>query len=220
MKNYLFAFAVSLISIKSISQNTTPTKSRFYLSSSYGLAGSFFVRSYDENPFPNSSFRYFYKKRFIGVAQNFGAGVQLKNNWEIQTGINFQHFTRHITTVETISGATLHIDKDIHHRDHMWYGNVRKNYSKTNNVFAWGFGLFYSRPKQEEIEIYQQGVINLTERTFKNSRLNEAGAFAELAYEYKFQPKVNLGIKTQFYYTITAGYPESVTLFPYIKILF
>ena len=78
----------------------------------------------------------------------------------------------------------------------------------------------YLRPKQEEVEIYFPSYFGNIERSYKNNRLEEGGLYAEFDYKYKFQPKVNLGVKTQFYFTATTGYAESITFFPYIKILF
>jgi hypothetical protein len=83
-----------------------------------------------------------------------------------------------------------------------------------------GLGVYYLRPKQEEISIYYPSFFENIERNYQNSRLEEGGVFIHFAYEYKFQSKVNLGIKTQFYYTLTAGYAESITLLPYVKIIF
>jgi hypothetical protein len=69
------------------------------------------------------------------------------------------------------------------------------------------------------VEIFP-GFVGDVEPEYKDSHSEEGGAFIEFAYEYKFQPKVNIGVKTQFYYTITAAYAESITLFPYIKLNF
>ena len=101
----------------------------------------------------------------------------------------------------------------------MWFGSVNKNIERKKNNFLFGMGLYYLRPKQEEVVIYPNFVQN-RERDFQTSKLEEGGAFIEFAYEYKFQPKVNLGLKSQFYHTITSGEAISVTLFPYIKISF
>ncbi len=183
------------------------------------MAGSFFVRSYQEFS-PIQRYKTFYKKNFIGVSQNAAIGVNLKRNWEVRFGINFQHFTRRIKSLDTLNNVQIDLSHDIHHRDYMWFGSLAKKLEKKSHLFAFGLGLYYLRPKQQEVEIFYPNYFGDVERDFKNSRLNEGGAFTELAYEYKFQPKVNIGVKTQFYYTISAGYSESITLFPYIKILF
>src|SRR5690606_22417566 len=196
----------------------TSNEGKFFITAGYGLAGSFFVRSYHEfAPIPNN--KIFQKKNFVGNAQNFAVGYNLKNNWHINVGINFQHSTRRIKSLDTLGNLILRLDHTIHHRDYMWFGSVNKNIERKKNNFLFGMGLYYLRPKQEEVVIYPNFVQN-RERDFQTSKLEEGGAFIEFAYEYKFQPKVNLGLKSQFYHTITSGEATSVTLFPYIKISF
>ena len=94
-------------------------------------------------------------------------------------------------------------------------GGLAKNYFKKNNQFVFGFGLFFIRPSQQEVEIYPNFYINRERR-----KLDDLGAYAELGYEYRFQPKVNLGIKGQFFWIVSGSYPESAALLPYIKLNF
>jgi hypothetical protein len=189
------------------------------LEAAYGLAGSFFVRSYNETPPFGGEAISFYKKRFIGNAQNLSIGIHLKNGFSLKTGIHFQHFTQNVRYNGVFSGVTLEIEKDIHHRDFMLYGGIKKEYKKKRNIIAWGSGIYYLMPKQEEIDIAPR-YISIVERNQKNNHLNEAGVYGELMYEYSFQPRVNIGLKTQFYYTVTAAYAESITLAPFIRIIF
>ncbi len=195
-------------------------KEKIFITAGFGLAGSFFVRSYEEfSPVPNAQL--FEKKHFIGNAQNIAVGINLKKGYQVRIGMNFQHFTKTIKVIDTINSVLIKLDHDIHHRDYMWYGAISKNFEKGKHILIPGIGIYYLRSKQEEIEIQPSlnYFINI-ERNYKNSYLEEAGVFTEFAYEYKFQPKVNLGVKTQFYFTASAGTAESVTLFPYIKINF
>lgn len=210
---YVLAIFSLLVASQAGAQN------RFFINAGYGLAGSFFVRSYDEfNPLQGS--KVFYKKHFAGVAQNAAIGLHLKKNWDVKAGINYQHFTRKIQSLDTINYIVVNFDHDIHHRDYMWYSSVSKSIDTRKHFWGFGLGLYYLLPKQEEVEIVKPVYIASVERNQKNSRLNEAGSFAEVFYEYRFQPKVNLGIRGQFYYTVSAGYAESVTLFPFVKISF
>ena len=218
----LLTLLIFLILFRNCFSQTTPEQgqpvNKFYIIAGYGVAGSFFVRSYDEfNPLPDNAV--FYKKNFIGVAQNIGVGINLKNNYQIQFGFNFQHFTRHINVEQTLGNVFIYLDHTIHHRDYIWYGGLNKGIGTKKHFISPGLGIYYLRPKQEEVEIYSRYFSNV-ERGFKKFNLEEGGVYAELAYEYKFQPRVNIGVKSQFYYTITAGYAESITLFPYVKILF
>lgn len=177
------------------------------------------MRSYYEFA-PTSTYKIYQKKNFVGNAQNAVIGYKLRNNWDIQFGINFQHFTRYIDTKDTLSGVLLVNYGTIHHRDYMWYGSVHKSYHRKKNALSGGIGIYYFRPKQHEIEIMYPSYYSNIERDFQHNNLEEGGVFAEFAYEYDFQPKVKLGVKTQFYYTLSTGTPESVTLMPTIKILF
>ena len=217
MKLFLIFIFTSLISIAGNAQDSTHGK--FFITTGYGLAGSFFVRSYDEF-IPTSNYKIYQKKNFIGNAQNAAIGYKLRNNWDVRFGINFQHFTRHIDTRDTLSGVLLINYGTIHHRDYMWYGSVHKSYHRKKHALSGGMGLFYFRPKQQEIDIIQPRFYSNIERDIHRGNLEEGGAFIEFAYEYDFQPKVKLGVKTQFYYTLSTGTPESVTLMPTIKILF
>lgn len=211
-----FAFVNNCFS-QSDSSKKQPTN-KFFITAGYGIAGSFFVNSYEEfSPMPQS--RVFQKKNFIGAAQNVAVGLSLKKNWEVRLGLNYQHFTKWINSVDTLNGVQVVFDNDIHHRDYMWFGAVDKKLNSEKNIFLFGLGAYYLVSKTQTVEIYTRNVIS-REQIWKGSYNGELGVFAEFAYEYKFQPKVNIGLKTQFYYTLTAAYAESFTLFPFIKISF
>lgn len=218
MKYIIILFFISISSI-SYSQNKKPyeVKNKFFISAGYGLAGSFFVRSYEEFA-PLPTYKVFYKKHFVGVSQNLAIGINLKKNYQLRTGINFQHFTRRIKTKDTLNNVIINFDHTIHHRDYMWFVGVNKNFEVKKHIFSPGLGIYYLRPKQEEVEIFYPGYVANIENDYHLGNLEEAGVFVEFSYEYKFQAKVNLGIRSQFYYTASAATVESITLFPYIKI--
>lgn len=219
MKNYRLIICIISLLFRHVCLSQSHQPPKFLLSTGYGIAGSFFVRSYEEFvPVPSATV--FYKKRFLGTTQTAALGINLKNNWEARFGINYQHFTRKIYYHNTVNNIEVIFDHDIHHRDYMWFGSVLKKIKSENNFWNVGLGLYYLRPKQEEVEIFYPTLILNVERDFKNSRLEEGGVIAEFAYEHKFQHRVNIGLKSQFYYTASAGYAESVTLFPYVKFLF
>jgi len=200
------------------SQLFSQEKNKLFLTAGYGIAASFFVRSYEEfDPAPGA--KVFYKKNFVGVAQNAGIGIYFGKTWEARVGINYQHFTRRVESFDNLNNIEIKFQKEIHHRDYMWYANAAKKMDLQKLLFLFGVGLYYLLPKQEEIEI-EPSFVGDIERDQKHYNLNEGGSFIELGYEYKFQSKVNLGFKTQFYYTLSAGYAESLALYPYVKILF
>lgn len=220
MKNILTLFTCIIISLNSYSQTKArEPKRKFFVSAGYGLAGSFFVRSYEEFA-PLPTYKVFYKKHFVGVSQNLAIGINLKKNYQLRTGINFQHFTRRIKTKDTLNNVIINLDHNIHHRDYMWFVGLNKNFEVKRHVFSPGLGIYYLRPKQEEVEIFYPSYVANIENDYHLGNLEEAGVFVEFAYEYKFQAKVNLGIKSQFCYTASAATVESITLLPYIKIAF
>lgn len=195
------------------------TRNKIFISAGYGLAGSFFVRSYDESFAPYERYKIFYKKNFIGVAQNIGIGINLKNNYTLKAGLHFQHFTRKIKSADTLNGVIVLFDHTIHHRDYMFFAGINKCFTKNKHIFSPGLGIYYLRPQQEEVEIFYPNLVTNIERNYKNSHLEEGGVSGELEYEYIFQPKVHLGIRTQFYFTVSTGTAESIALYPCIKIL-
>lgn len=197
--------------------------SNFFLEGGYGLAGSFSVRTYVESlPFPSSAYRNFSKKNFLGNAQEFKIGYRLNKNYELSAGIHFEHFTRRVKALDTLTSVIIRLDNTIHERNYIFSADLLRVFERKKDLFHAGLGLYYIRPQAETIE-YGTGIPNFYsnyESRYDNSREEEGGAFVEFAYEYKFQPKVNLGIKSQFYYTISTASAESITLFPYVKILF
>lgn len=226
MKHYILCI-IFLVILNTLYLTASPQKpekkDRFYITAGYGFSGSFFVRSYSESS-PIQSSKNFYKKNFIGEAKNFTVGLNLNRNYTLYLGINFQTFRKKIKFEDYANPSTsINFDHDIYHKDYMWLGGIGKKILNKKNVLIPSIGIFYSRSKQNEIDIYPiNGVyfVENVERNYKNSGLEEAGAFVDFSYEYTFQPKVNLGIKTQFYYNISSGTAESITLLPYIKVAF
>lgn len=220
MKNpiwLIFILSSSFFNINA-QEKALPKKQFFFVSVGYGLAGSFFVRSYEEFA-PVNHYAVFYKKNFVGVAQNIQIGITLKKNYNLLLGYGFQHFTRKINFRDTISGVLVILKHTIHHRDYIWTGGINKDFEIRKHILSTGIGIYYLRSKQEEVEVYYPNLVNNTERDYKTNRLEEAGVSVNFSYEYKFQTKVNIGIRTQFNYTVSTGAPESVTLYPFIKLL-
>ncbi len=217
----IFLIIIILISKTACQAQTKEAKpSKFFLSAGYGLAGSFFVRSYDEAlPFPSSEYKAFFKKKFIGVSNVLLIGIHLKKNVDIKFGYQYQRFSRYVQVEDTLNGVILSLDHQIYHNDNIWCGGINKNYIRKKSLLSWGGGLFYVRPQQQEVEIFSRIIID-RERNHKNSRLNDGGVYGELAYEYKFQPKVNIGMKSQGFFILSGSYFNSVALFPFIKLNF
>lgn len=201
-----------------IAQAKEAKPSKIFLSTGFGAAGSFYVRDYDEAlPFPSSYYKAFFKKNFVGIAREIAIGLHLKKNIDLKIGFNHQRFTRKVYVNDTLSrGVGLFLDNRIQHADNMWFGGMAKNYNREKSQFSWGTGIFFWSAQQQTVEIFTNYIID---QEF-NGRLDELGAYAELAYEYKFQPKVNIGLKAQVWYIVSGSYFNTVALFPFIKLNF
>jgi len=216
-------FLFSLFLLSNLKSKAQQKEKKIFISAGYGLAGSFSVKSYIESlPFPSAQYGKFAKKNFIGNAQQFNVGYRLSKNYQLNAGIHFQRFTRRVKATDTLLSVVIYLDNAIFEKNYIYFANVSRVFERKKQLFYAGLGLYYIRSQSEQIE-YGRGIPNFFsnyESRFDNSRAEEGGSFVEFAYEYKFQPRVNIGIKGQFYYTLSAGYAESVALFPYVKILF
>jgi hypothetical protein len=211
------------VSLNSYAQkkDENPTKNKIFITAGYGLAGSFFATGFQESlPFSSVHYRAFFNKRFVGSAQNVSIGFRLNKPYEIKAGINFQHFSKRAKATDTLRSVVIYLDNTIHYRDYMYYASIDRVLEKKKNLFSLGLGLYYLRSQDESIE-YGTGIPDFyvnKEYNFQNSNEEEGGVFIEFSYEYKFQPRVSLGIRSQFYYTMSLWASESITLFPFIKI--
>lgn len=221
MKIFLSIIALVIASgAACIAQAKEMKPSKIFLSTGFGAAGSFFVRDYDEAlPFPSSGYQAFFKKKFVGIAQEIAIGIHLKKNIDVKLGFNHQRFTRQVYVNDTLLGVGVLLDHRIQHADNNWFGGMAKNYIREKSQFSWGTGIFFWSPQLHTVEIFTGYIID-QEYNGKNSRLNELGVYAELAYEYKFQSKVNIGLKAQVWYIVSGSYFNSVALFPFIKLNF
>jgi hypothetical protein len=91
--------------------------------------------------------------------------------------------------------------------------------SSSKHQFNLSTGLFYLRKSQQAVYASTFG-LGLEERNFKNSRLEEGGAFLGLQYQAKIDNHFYLGIRSRVYYIISANYFETVTLTPTLSYVF
>lgn len=222
-KPFIFCFLILLSCTYSFSQDMSKHSSKISLSLGYGFAGSFTVNDYVESlPFPAYNYGKFAKKNFLGNSQQINISFRLSKNYELNAGLQYQHFTRRVKATDTLSNVVVYLDNTIHERNYIYSANLTRVFERKKGLYSAGLGLYYIRPVSESIE-FGTGIPNFFsnyEARYSNSRSEEGGTFIQLGYEYKFQPKVNIGVKTQFYYTISTASAESITLFPYIKLLF
>ena len=85
---------------------------------------------------------------------------------------------------------------------------------RKNHIFSISTGLYYQRVAWQNIEASIYG-LGLRERNFKNSGLEEGGAFLGFQYSRKIDTHFYLGIKSRIYSTISAGASiDGITLTP------
>ncbi|RXK57505.1 hypothetical protein ESA94_20865 [Lacibacter luteus] len=214
MKLYLFLIGFLIIPFYFFAQEKS-----FFLSYGNGLGGSFFSSTYPEfTPLPGN--RNYSKKKFIGQTQDIILGFRTKNNWTLRIGLNYQSFSKKVSFTDTLAGSTIvSINHSIRDRNFMYCTAVGKEIVKRKHRYSFGLGIYYLESYLHKIEVYSSRLVD-NENPWKGIKNGEAGLLSEAAYEYQFQPKVSIGVKGQFYYTATAVYAESITLFPYISVRF
>ena len=104
-------------------------------------------------------------------------------------------------------------DFTIMHTNNFYQLLFEQRLGSSKHQFNLSTELFYLRMSQQEIVASIFG-LGLEERNFKNSRLEEGGAFLGIQYQAKIDNHFYLGIRSRVYYVITANYFEAVTLTP------
>ncbi len=177
----------------------------------YGPQGNFGVRDYEERIIPGISYA-FYEKRFVGTI----GGIELKYSLgkKLNVGIGYNRSINKRRINFAPDNIPIYIeDFTIRHFNDFYQLVLERTFTKKKSNFNISTGLFYYRSALQEIDasIYSLG---LEERNFKNSGAEQGGAFVGLQFETKIDSHFYLGIKSRFYYAISLGYPEAITLTP------
>lgn len=205
MKQFCLLFFLTCYSIITFSQKQSE-KGKISFSVGYGLSGNIFVRAKD----------YYYKKNFIGTNLSFNATMKTGEKSELKLGYTRQeNYSKRII----FSGSTVFINSKTRHVNNFFELAYIKSFTQKKNSFKPGLGVVYIQPQQEEVD-YGPMFIEWLERNKKFNQIDDLGMFMEFSYEYKFQDRVNVGLRSQFYFNITAGLSESVSFYPYIRIFF
>jgi hypothetical protein len=204
-KHLLSIAFFGLLSLTLHAQN----KGKLALEVNYGLQGDFFVRSYDETHIPGGG-KAFYNKNFIGTI----GGVELKYKLGRTStiGIAFSESvnSKPINFKASNGNTSLYLeDFNIRHTNSLYQLYYQKDFK---GLFA-DVGLLYLRSRQQEITLYANS-IELEERNYKNSKLEEGGVFVGLGYTKRIDTKFNLGIKSRLYYLASTNALETITLTP------
>lgn len=219
MKLYVCLLLLLSFCLPGNTQTGSPLNHKYSIQGGFGAAGSFFVRSYEENIFEKS----FYKKNFIGKTLSIGIARAIGKNFDLSLNYSFQEFNRRVSYYAMLDNVEfiLH-DFTIRHINNIYDVTLRKYFGNTSGKWMVGLGLYYLRPIQQEISHYGTGpaIVQIQERRHKHHSLNEAGSLVEIGYEKRFQQRMVIGIKSQLMYTISTQEFESVTLYPYLKYAF
>ena len=211
MKQLFLLLFFFLISLFSFSQK----EKKIFFEINYGVNGNFFVRNYDETggPVPKT---YFYNKHFIGSIA--GIEIKYKLNQRSSLGIAYSRSinSRRISYNGPFNSIYLSIrDFRITHTDIFDQLYYEMNLFQKMPGLKCQLGLFYLRMNQQEVELSNfSNSISFEERNYKNSKLEEGGAFFGVHFSKKIDTNFELGIKSRVYYLISTNEFEAITLTP------
>ena len=188
---------------------------RFEFEINTGVSGNFFVRSYEEFNGPQNSI-YFYKKRFLGEISGFEIKYNFKDSsaffWGFSRSINKEkkNYTGQINGV-----AVLMNDFSIRHINNFFNLGYDRRLRKLRPFFSYHFGIFILSMAQQEISFEPNyNLVTLDERTFKNSKLIEAGVFWGFQFQKRLNQNFNAGLKIRAYYLVSTKSMEAITFTP------
>lgn len=216
MKHLFLSSLFSLMTLLLLAQRNGSLS----LEINYGLQGNFFVRNYNETGGPGPK-TYFYNKHFIGSIG--GSELKYKLGQKGNLGIAYARSvsSRKISYSGPFNSINLRItDYRVTHTDIFYQLFYERSLRKISPVKA-QIGLFYLRMNQQEVELSNYiNTISFEERNYKNSKLEEGGAFFGLHYSKKIDTKFELGIKSRVYYLISTNELEAITLTPTLTYTF
>lgn len=202
--------ALILIFINSDAQQK---KHHWSASINYGLAGNFFVRSYDEVQNLPFQHNYFYKKNFLGSIQGFNIDYGLKNK-RSALGFGYSveiHKGKKNETVPFYGTEFVLHDFNLRHVENLYQFYYLFYPLKRNTDLDIFFGLLVANMHQQEIGIEGNQIL-VEERNNANSRLKEGGVVAGLHYKKQIDTHFYLGIKFCINYLQSVQTLESLTL--------
>lgn len=177
----------------------------------YGLNGNFFVRSYDERTFANGATQ-FLNKNFLGRIGGIDLSYKIGRNLLLGIGFDRSSNTR-VVSFQPQTAPVFIRDFTISHWNNFYNLLLTKEIIRKKYIFLPSIGAYYLRSQQQEIDVSNQGV-SFDQRNFKNSRLEELGALAAFEFQYQIDTRTYLGVRTRFYFTVSTGTPEAITLTP------
>jgi hypothetical protein len=182
---------------------------KFSIGVNYGLQGNFFVRSYDE--YAPGGVKRFLNKNFVGTI----GGVELKYNTSEHASLNLAYSQsvnkREINFNNGSGDIVSHFN--IRHINNFFQLSYETIVSKNAKWFRVNAGVYYLRSRQQEIDASQRD-LSIEERDYKSNGLEEGGVFLGLNLTKKIDTKLDLGLRSNIYFTVSTGAFEAVTLTP------
>lgn len=188
---------------------------RISIEANYGFQRNFFVDDYDESPNSFSDIN-FYNKSVIGAIGGVEVKYKIGKRSRLGLGYAASVNSRVISYSGQFGGTSIGIfDFTITHKNRFYQFNYERNLGSKTSDFSAEAGLFYLRSFQQEVDLSTfRRTILLEERSFKNSKLEEGGAFVGFSYMAKIDTRFRLGIRSRFYYLLSTSSPEALTVTP------
>lgn len=93
--------------------------------------------------------------------------------------------------------------------------------NKAKHEFWLGSGILLERLVDQYYTFdATNGILILEQRTLKRNKLNELGSFIRFSYQYNIYEHVSIGLRSQFYFIITAPDVSHVAITPTLAINF
>ena len=204
----IFIFILITITFRVIAQNKN---NKFELEISYGLNGNFFVRSYEEPNSPNVAY-YFYNKNFIGTISCIELKYKIGKTSFLGLGYSRSINKRKINFAPNNIPVYIE-DFTIRHFNDFYQLIFDKELDIKKSKINLNSGIYYLRCAQQEVDASING-LSFEERNYKNSRLEEAGLLIGIQYSKQIDLHFYIGLKSRFYFTVSTGTPEILTLTP------
>ena len=191
-------------------------ESDFSIQIHYGPQANFMVRGYDEEQWAQRGMTVFFKKNLIGTVGGADIGWRLGPRSSIGFGYSRSVNSKVVSYSTTLNSINIYIgDFTIRHVSKFFQLYYSFDFRKPRSEFSLQTGLFYVRPSQQEIAIMPPlNAVEIEERNYDNSNMEEGGAFLGVAFSQKIDTKFSIGIKSRLYYTISTNSMESFTLTP------
>ena len=208
MIKYLTIAFLLFVSINANSQTNNGVELEINYGFSYNPSADYFFETNDP-PFGYT----FYDKSTAGKIS--GAEIRLPISKTMSLGLAFNHSV-HARTVNFLPNNIPIYVEDFRIRNfyNFYQMLVQKNLERKNHIFSISTGIYYQSVAWQDIGASIYG-LGLEERNFKNSGLEDAGAFLGFQYSRKIDTHFYLGIKSRIYSTISASASiDGITLTP------